>query len=113
MPAFAGEIFGPVAPIVPFRTDTEAVEIANDTAYGLAVAVHSRSVRRATAVAEPSRRPVFCHRARCEVVHSCPARIGGCHPGKWGSNHSVTLCTHLSQPWNADDPSTTSGGTAP
>jgi benzaldehyde dehydrogenase (NAD) len=55
MPAFSEEIFGPVAPVVPFRTDTEAVEIANDTEYGLTAAVHSRSVGRATAVAEQLR----------------------------------------------------------
>ncbi|MBC9730444.1 aldehyde dehydrogenase family protein [Streptomyces sp. TRM68367] len=55
MPAFTEEIFGPVAPVVPFRTDAEAVEIANDTAYGLTAAVHSRSVPRATGVAEQLR----------------------------------------------------------
>ncbi len=55
MPAFTEEIFGPVAPIVPFRTDAEAVQIANDTECGLTAAVHSRSVRRATAVAEQLR----------------------------------------------------------
>ncbi|RRR87554.1 aldehyde dehydrogenase family protein [Streptomyces sp. RP5T] len=52
MPAFTEEIFGPVAPVVAFRTDEEAVAIANDTEYGLAAAVHSRSVARAAAVAE-------------------------------------------------------------
>ncbi|WP_216586715.1 aldehyde dehydrogenase family protein [Streptomyces brasiliscabiei] len=51
MPAFREEIFGPVAPVLAFRTDAEAVEIANDTEYGLAAAVHSRSVPRATALA--------------------------------------------------------------
>jgi len=55
MPVFTEEIFGPVAPVVPFRTEAEAVEIANDTAYGLVAAVHSRSVPRATAVAEQLR----------------------------------------------------------
>ncbi|WP_151482018.1 benzaldehyde dehydrogenase [Streptomyces albicerus] len=55
MPAFTEEIFGPVAPIVPFRTDAEAIEIANDTEYGLTAAVHSRSVPRATAVGEQLR----------------------------------------------------------
>ncbi|MER7479220.1 aldehyde dehydrogenase family protein [Streptomyces sp. NPDC126510] len=52
MPAFHEEIFGPVAPVIPFRHEDEAVEIANDTAYGLAAAVHSRSVPRATALAQ-------------------------------------------------------------
>ncbi|SES27196.1 benzaldehyde dehydrogenase (NAD) [Streptomyces sp. yr375] len=51
MPAFGEEIFGPVAPIIAFRTDAEALDIANDTAYGLAAAVHSRSLPRATAFA--------------------------------------------------------------
>jgi benzaldehyde dehydrogenase (NAD) len=52
MPAFHEEIFGPVAPVIPFRGEDEAVEIANDTAYGLTAAVHSRSVPRATALAQ-------------------------------------------------------------
>ncbi|MFC8672548.1 aldehyde dehydrogenase family protein [Streptomyces griseorubiginosus] len=55
MPAFTEEIFGPVAPLVAFRSDQEAVEIANDTAYGLTAAVHSRSMPRAAAVAEQLR----------------------------------------------------------
>ncbi|MFJ7334215.1 aldehyde dehydrogenase family protein [Streptomyces sp. NPDC101110] len=52
MPAYREEIFGPVAPVVPFRGEAQAVEIANDTAYGLSAAVHSRSVPRATALAQ-------------------------------------------------------------
>ena len=55
MPVFTEEILGPVAPVVPFRTDTEAVEIANDTEYGLTAAVHSRSAQRAATIAERSR----------------------------------------------------------
>ncbi|GGY00931.1 aldehyde dehydrogenase family protein [Streptomyces djakartensis] len=52
MPVFTEEIFGPVAPVTPFRSEAEAVEIANDTAYGLTAAVHSGSAPRAVAVAE-------------------------------------------------------------
>jgi len=55
MPAFTEEIFGPVAPIVSFHTDTEAVEIANDTGYGLTAAVHSGSLQRAATIAEQLR----------------------------------------------------------
>ena len=55
MPAFTEEIFGPVAPLVAFRTDDEAVAIANDTAYGLTAAVHSGSASRAAAIAEQLR----------------------------------------------------------
>ncbi|MFJ9743187.1 aldehyde dehydrogenase family protein [Streptomyces sp. NPDC101166] len=52
MPVFTEEIFGPVAPVIPVRTEDEAVEVANDTAYGLTAAVHSGSVPRAVAVAQ-------------------------------------------------------------
>ncbi|MGX5210997.1 aldehyde dehydrogenase family protein [Streptomyces violaceus] len=51
MPVFTEEIFGPVAPVLPFHSEAEAVELANDTAYGLTAAVHSGSVPRANAVA--------------------------------------------------------------
>jgi aldehyde dehydrogenase (NAD+)/betaine-aldehyde dehydrogenase len=44
------EIFGPVLVLMPYDTDDEAVEIANDTVYGLAGAV-SGSDERAKAVA--------------------------------------------------------------
>jgi aldehyde dehydrogenase (NAD+) len=44
------EIFGPVLVIMPYDTDDEAVEIANDTVYGLAGAV-AGSDERARAVA--------------------------------------------------------------
>ena len=52
MPAFTDEIFGPVAPVITFRDDAEAVELANATDYGLVAAVQSGSPQRATAVAE-------------------------------------------------------------
>jgi benzaldehyde dehydrogenase (NAD) len=51
MPAFHEEIFGPVAPITVFDTDEEAISLANSSAYGLAAAVHSRSIPRAMALA--------------------------------------------------------------
>lgn len=52
MPAFAEEIFGPVAPVIPFRDDDEAVELANATEYGLAAAVQSGDAARAAAVGD-------------------------------------------------------------
>ena len=50
MRAFEEEIFGPVACIVPFASDAEAVELANASAYGLAAGVISKSASRALAV---------------------------------------------------------------
>jgi len=48
--AFSEEIFGPVAPVVTFSTEDEAVEIANSTEYGLTAAIQTRSVSRGMAL---------------------------------------------------------------
>jgi succinate-semialdehyde dehydrogenase/glutarate-semialdehyde dehydrogenase len=46
------EIFGPVAPVVPFDTDDEAVAAANDTEYGLVAYVYTQGLDRALRVCE-------------------------------------------------------------
>ena len=52
MAAFREEIFGPVAPVITFSDDDEAVALANGTDYGLSAAVQSGSPQRAARVAE-------------------------------------------------------------
>ncbi len=45
------EIFGPVLVVLPFRTPSEAVELANNTVYGLAASIWSESISLALDVA--------------------------------------------------------------
>ncbi len=49
------EIFGPVLAVIPYDSVDEAVEIANGTIFGLAGAVWSRNLRKATQVAKQLR----------------------------------------------------------
>ncbi|MFE3069336.1 aldehyde dehydrogenase family protein [Streptomyces sp. NPDC059247] len=51
-PLLGQEIFGPVALIVPFDGEEEAVRIANDTPYGLSGAVHTGDVERGVRIAK-------------------------------------------------------------
>lgn len=60
LPAWTDEIFGPVAPVVVFDTDEEALALANDTEYGLAGGVYSGSISRGLALAQ---------RIRAGMVH--------------------------------------------
>jgi aldehyde dehydrogenase (NAD+) len=44
------EIFGPVLAVIPYRTEEEAIEIANGTPYGLGAYVFSSNRERGTSV---------------------------------------------------------------
>ena len=46
------EVFGPVAPVVVFDTDTEAIELANSTDFGLISYVYSENLKRAIQISE-------------------------------------------------------------
>ena len=46
------EIFGPVAPVTRFESEQEAIQIANDTPYGLAAYFYGRDIGRVFRVAE-------------------------------------------------------------
>jgi succinate-semialdehyde dehydrogenase/glutarate-semialdehyde dehydrogenase len=52
MRVFREEIFGPVAPLFKFRTEEEAIAMANDTEVGLACYFYSRDIGRIWRVAE-------------------------------------------------------------
>ena len=49
------EIFGPVASVIPFDGEAEAIRIANDTPYGLAAAVWTRDIYKAFRVVKSLR----------------------------------------------------------
>ena len=52
MRVFREEIFGPIAPLFKFKTEDEAIAMANDTEFGLACYFYSRDIGRIWRVAE-------------------------------------------------------------
>jgi succinate-semialdehyde dehydrogenase/glutarate-semialdehyde dehydrogenase len=52
MPAYDEELFGPVAAIIKASGETEAIQIANDTIFGLGAAVFTRDVERGEKIAK-------------------------------------------------------------
>ena len=76
MPVFSDEIFAPVAPITVFRTEDEAVELANRTEYGLVASIFTTNHVRAMRVAGKLRTGIV-HVNDQTVNHEIFGPIGG------------------------------------
>ncbi len=50
-PAYTEEVFGPVVTVTPFEDEADAIEIANDTPYGLSGSIWTSNIGRAIRVA--------------------------------------------------------------
>ncbi|MEJ2715629.1 MAG: aldehyde dehydrogenase family protein [Deltaproteobacteria bacterium] len=91
MRIFREETFGPTAPIIAFGTDEEALEIANDTEYGLSSGVITSDLQRALFFAENLESGmVHVNDASVHDEPFCP--FGGCKQsgvGREGGRHSM------------------------
>jgi acyl-CoA reductase-like NAD-dependent aldehyde dehydrogenase len=66
------EIFGPVACVIPFETEQEAVELANDTQYGLSGSLWTTNLERALRVAREIRTGVLSVNTNSSVYVEAP-----------------------------------------
>ena len=91
MNLYRDETFGPVVPVIPFRTDDEAIAIANDTEYGLSSGVITKDENRGLAIAQRLETGM-CH-INCSSVNDEPhVPFGGSkasglgrHGGRWAT----------------------------
>jgi acyl-CoA reductase-like NAD-dependent aldehyde dehydrogenase len=70
--AAAEEIFGPVACVIPFADEREAVEIANDTIYGLSGSIWTRDGAKALRMARAIETGVLSINSNTSVRVSTP-----------------------------------------
>ncbi len=52
MPAFDEELFGPVAALIKVKNEEEAIQVANDSAFGLGAAVFTKDTKRGEKIAK-------------------------------------------------------------
>lgn len=86
MRSFDEEPFGPLVNLVTFRTDEEAVELANNSQGGLAAAVIGRNVARAMAIGQRLKAGMV-HINDQTVNDECTNPFGG--PGLGGNGSAV------------------------
>jgi succinate-semialdehyde dehydrogenase / glutarate-semialdehyde dehydrogenase len=84
------ETFGPVAPLVRFKTEQEAIELANSTEFGLAGYFYSRDIGRVFRVAEAIETGMVC--VNSGILSTEVAPFGGVKQsglGREGSRYGI------------------------
>jgi acyl-CoA reductase-like NAD-dependent aldehyde dehydrogenase len=95
MTVYRDETFGPIAPVIPFRTDEEAIAIANDSPYGLSSGVITRDEKRGMDIAHRLESGM-CHINCSPVNDEANAPFGGTKSsgvGRYGGRWSAESYT--------------------
>lgn len=98
MRVFQEEIFGPVVSVTTFKTKEEALEIANDTLYGLGAAVWTRDINTAYRFG----RNIQAGRVwtNCYHVYPAHAAFGGYKASGIGRENHLQMLSHYQQTKN-------------
>jgi|SRR5690625_26642 len=98
MRIFQEEIFGPVVSVATFDSDQEALEVANDTLYGLGAGVWSREINKAYRFG----RGIQAGRVWTNCYHAYPAHaaFGGYKQSGIGRENHLMMLSHYQQTKN-------------
>ena len=98
MRVFQEEIFGPVVCVTSFKDETEAIEIANDTLYGLGAGVWTRDMHQAYQIS----RAIKAGRVWVNNYHNYPAHapFGGYKKSGIGRENHKMMLDHYRQTKN-------------
>ncbi len=98
MRIFQEEIFGPVLSVTTFKDDEEALEIANDTVYGLGAGVWTRNINKAYRFG----RAIQAGRVWTNTYHQYPAHaaFGGYKKSGIGRENHLMMLSHYQQTKN-------------
>lgn len=98
MRIFQEEIFGPVASLTTFKDEAEALEIANDTLYGLGAGVFTRDMHQAYTIP----RKIQAGRVWVNCYHLYPAHaaFGGYKKSGFGRENHKMMLAHYRQTKN-------------
>jgi betaine-aldehyde dehydrogenase len=89
------EIFGPVASVIPFETEAEAIAIANDTIYGLSGSLWTNDLKRGLRVAASVRTGVMSVNSSSSVHLQAP--FGGFKQSGLGRELGMHALDHYSE----------------
>lgn len=88
MPAYDEELFGPVAAIIEAKDEAHAIQLANDSIYGLGSGIFSKNVKRAEKIAATQMQAGNCYVNA--FVHSDPRLpFGGVKQSGYGRELSI------------------------
>lgn len=90
------EVFGPVLCVKTFKTEEEAVELANDSTYGLAGAVFTKDIARALRVTTAVRSGTLC--VNCALMVGPQVPTGGFGESGYGRELGEYALRHYTEP---------------